>query len=335
MCQYSINTYLAARYIPKKNAMKLSIVTTLYKSEKNIREFYVRSSAVAKNLAGDDYEIVMVNDGSPDASIELAITITEKDHRVKVVDLSRNFGHHKALMVGLMHAKGEKIFLIDSDLEEEPEWLLTFSEQMEIQEKKRPHTGCDVVYGVQEKRRGNWLERFCGQGYYSLVNIMTKLDIPENITTARLMTRRYVEALITHKDQEVAIPCLWQITGFFQHGCRVRKHSLDETTYSFKNKMALLVNSITSFSSTPLLYISFIGLFISSLSLFFVAYLVCKWFFYDGILIGWTSVVASIWLVGGMVMLFIGIVGVYISKIFSEIKNRPYAIIRKVYQGSN
>jgi len=237
-------------------------------------------------------------------------------------------------MVGLMHAKGEKIFLIDSDLEEEPEWLLMFYEQMKIQKNKNPYVGCDVVYGVQARRRGNWTERFFGQGYYCLVNFMTDLGIPNNITTARLMTRRYVNALIQHKDKEVAIPCLWKITGFSQFSYEVTKHSLDETTYDLKKKMALLVNSIASFSSAPLLYISFVGLFVSVSSLLFVAYLVCRWFFYEEILIGWTSVIASIWLVGGMVMLFIGIVGVYISKIFSEVKNRPYAIVKDVYGGN-
>jgi len=314
--------------------MKLSIVTTLYKSEKNINEFYLRASATAADLVGADYEIIMVNDGSPDSSIILAIGLTEKDRHVKVVDLSRNFGHHKALMLGLMHAKGDYVFMIDSDLEEEPEWLLKFSKQMEKEENKYPHIGCDVIYGVQEKRKGNWVERICGRGYYFFVNMMTKVEVPKNITTARLMSRRYVDALIQHKDKEVAIPCLWQITGFCQYSYPVKKHSLDETTYDFRKKMELLVNSIISFSSAPLLYISVVGVVISICALFFVVFLIYKWYFHKELLVGWTSVVASIWLVGGMIMSFIGIVGIYISKIFTEVKNRPYAVIRKIYGGN-
>ena len=123
--------------------MKLSIVATLYQSAPYIDEFHKRASASAKQLLGDDYEIVLVNDGSPDNSLDLAIRLTERDSHVVVVDLSRNFGHHKAMMTGLAHAKGELVFLIDSDLEEEPEWLLSFASAML---DKR----CDVVYGVQE-----------------------------------------------------------------------------------------------------------------------------------------------------------------------------------------
>ncbi len=132
--------------------MKLSIVTTLYNSAAYISTFYQRVSAVARQLAGEDYEIIMVNDGSPDNSVELAVQLTETDSHVVVIDLSRNFGHHNAMRAGLEHSCGEQVFLIDSDLEEEPEWLLSFSDQM-VAEK------CDVVYGVQKERKGNWFER--------------------------------------------------------------------------------------------------------------------------------------------------------------------------------
>ena len=111
--------------------MKLSIVATLYQSAPYIAEFYQRATAVAREFARDDYEIVLVNDGSPDNSLELAVQLTEADHHVVLVDLSRNFGHHKAMMTGLAYSAGEQVFLIDSDLEEEPEWLLSFEEQMQ------------------------------------------------------------------------------------------------------------------------------------------------------------------------------------------------------------
>ena len=116
--------------------MKLSIVATLYQSAPYISEFHQRTSEVAKNIAGTDYEIVFVNDGSPDDSLNIAVQLTEIDPHVSVVDLSRNFGHHKAMMTGLAHTKGQNIFLIDSDLEEEPEWLAGFVQQMESDESK-------------------------------------------------------------------------------------------------------------------------------------------------------------------------------------------------------
>ena len=110
--------------------MKLSVVATLYQSAAHVEEFTQRASAAACSLVGDEYEVVLVNDGSPDSSAELAIQLTEQDAHIVVVDLSRNFGHHKAMMTGLAHSRGERVFLIDSDLEEQPEWLLTFASRM-------------------------------------------------------------------------------------------------------------------------------------------------------------------------------------------------------------
>jgi putative glycosyltransferase len=304
--------------------MKLSIVATLYKSAPYIREFHERASATAQKLVGDEYELVLVNDGSPDNSLDMAVQLTERDRHVVIVDLSRNFGHHKAMMTGLAHSKGERIFLIDSDLEEEPEYLTSFTPQMETE-------SCDVVYGVQEQRKGGWFERWSGQWFYLFFKALTGLTLPENVVTARLMTRRYVDALLRHEEREVFMAGLWHITGFDQHPHIVKKHSTSETTYNFRRKMSLLVNSVTSFSNAPLVSIFYIGVSISLLALVYIIYLVVHWMFLAKPMSGWTSVMASIWLLGGMVISFIGVVGIYLSKIFSETKQRPYTIVRQVY----
>lgn len=304
--------------------MKLSIVATLYQSASYIAEFHQRASAAASQLAGDDYEIVLVNDASPDNSLDLAVQFAESDGHVVVVDLSRNFGHHKAMMTGLAHARGERVFLIDSDLEEEPECLIGFSDQM----LSEP---CDVVYGVQEQRKGNWFERWSGQWFYRFFKALTGLALPENVVTARLMTRRYVDALLRHEEREVFMAGLWHITGFVQRPQTVKKHSTSETTYTFRRKMSLLVNSVTSFSNAPLVSIFYIGVSISLFALLYITYLLIHWMFLAKPLSGWTSVMASIWLLGGMVISFIGVVGIYLSKIFSETKQRPYTIVRQVY----
>jgi putative glycosyltransferase len=304
--------------------MKLSIVATLYQSAPYIKEFHKRAIATAKQLVGDDYEIVLVNDGSPDNSLDLAIRLTEQDSHVVVVDLSRNFGHHKAMMTGLAHAKGDLVFLIDSDLEEEPEWLEAFERQMK-------QKGCDVVYGVQERRKGSWFERWSGQWFYRFFKALTGLALPENIVTARLMTRRYVDALLCHQEREVFMAGLWHITGFDQRPQIIKKHNTSETTYTFSRKMSLLVNSVTSFSNAPLVSIFYIGVAISLFALTYIAYLVMHWIFLEKPMSGWTSVMASIWLLGGMVISFIGVVGIYLSKIFSETKQRPYTIVRQIY----
>jgi putative glycosyltransferase len=304
--------------------VKLSVVATLYQSAPYIEEFHRRVSAAALEVAGDDYEIVFVNDGSPDNSLETAVQLGKMDAHVVVVDLSRNFGHHKAMMTGMEHAKGECIFLIDSDLEEEPEYLPLFAERMS-------QISCDVVYGVQEKRKGGVIERWTGQWYYRFFKLLTGMALPENVLTARLMTRRYVDALLQHREREIFLGGIWHITGFLQVPYVAKKHSTSETTYTFKRKMSLLVNSVTSFSNAPLVGIFYFGLFLSAIAIAYIFYLVIHWIFLSRPLSGWTSVMASIWLLGGLVISFIGVIGIYLSKIFSETKQRPYTIVRQIY----
>ena len=247
-----------------------SIVATLYQSAPYINEFYARSSAAARMLVGEDFAIILVNDGSPDNSLDLAVKLTEQDSHLIVVDLSRNFGHHKAMMTGLAHAKGNAVFLIDSDLEEDPEWLLSFEEQL-----KQEH--CDVVYGVQEYRKGDWFERWTGQWFYRLFKILTGIALSENIVTSRLMTRRYVNALLSHQEREVFLGGLWYITGFDQRSQVIKKHNTSKSTYTFRKKMSLFVNSITSFSNAPLTIIFYIGISISLFALAYIIYLVTCW----------------------------------------------------------
>lgn len=304
--------------------MKLSIVATLYQSAPYITEFHQRASAAAKKLVGENYEIVLVNDGSPDNSLDLAVQLTESDNHVVVVDLSRNFGHHKAMMTGLANAEGKHVFLIDSDLEEEPEWLIGFSEQM-------ANDKSDIVYGIQEQRKGGFFERWSGQWFYRCFNALTELNLPKNAVTARLMTRRYVNALLLHDEREVFMAGLCFITGYKQTYHIIRKYSSSVTTYTLRKKLSLLINSVTSFSNMPLKSIFYSGIVISLIAVACVTYLVINWAFLNKPLSGWTSVMASIWLLGGLVMSSVGVVGIYLSKIFSETKRRPYTIIRQIY----
>lgn len=304
--------------------MKLSIVATLYRSAPNLREFYERTTAIAKRIFTDDFEILLVNDGSPDDSLDLAIGLTEKDPHLVLIDLSRHFGHHKAMMTGMAHSEGELVFLIDSDLEEQPEWLEAFWHKMnEVQ--------CDVVYGVQERRKGRWFERWSGQSFYRIFNLLSGLGLPENLLTARLMSRRYVDGLLQHRERELFLAGLWHIVGFEQSPYTVEKKSTSKTTYTFRRKVSLLVNSVTSFSSAPVKGIFYFGAFISLFSFIYIGYLIAHWLFLETPLSGWEPVIASIWLMGGAVISFIGITGIYISKVLSETKQRPLTIVRRIY----
>jgi putative glycosyltransferase len=304
--------------------MKLSIVATLYQSAIYINDFCERVTASAQELVGEDYEIILVNDGSPDNSLDIAIQLHQQDEHVMVIDLSRNFGHHKAMIAGLEHASGERIFLIDSDLEEDPEWLLDFSRQM-FEEK------ADVVYGRQRRRKGSWFERWSGNIFYTIFNWLVEIEHPRNIVTARLMTRQYVDALLRYREHEMVISCLWVITGFKQVERMVDKHGESESSYNFFKKIRHVTNGVTSFSEVPLKLIFYIGSFIFLGAMTYVVSLVYNKIFLSRPIEGWTTVVVSIWLLGGLVISFIGVLGIYLSKIFIETKRRPNYIVRSIY----
>ena len=303
--------------------MELSIVTTLYKTRAFIDEFY-ESAVAAAERHFSTFEIVFVNDGSPDDSLEAVVALSRRDQRVVVVDLSRNFGHHRAMMTGLDYAEGELVFLIDSDMEERPECLDGFLSRMHQEE-------CDVVYGVQDVRRGSFGERISGTIFYSLMDKLTEVKLPRNLVTARLMTRRYVDSLLLHRERELVIAGLWVITGYHQVAETVSKSRRRKTDYSIPRKIRLAIDYATMFSSNILYYVMYIGVFISIVSFLAILALVINRLFLGGVLAGWTSVMASVWLLGGINILFVGLVGTYVARIFTETKRRPYAIVREVY----
>jgi putative glycosyltransferase len=303
--------------------MDLSIVTTLYCSAPYIEEFHTRVCAVAEKITSD-YEIIFVNDGSPENSLDIAVSLYERDERVKVIDLSRNFGHHKAIMTGLAHARGKLVFLLDVDLEEEPELLEQF-----YQEFRR--SGADVVYGVQQTRKGGFFERVSGNLFYTLFNRVSSYPVPPNCLAARLMSQRYVAALVEHKDREIFLAGLWAITGFKQIPLTVVKHHKGSSTYNLRRKVSTFVNSITSFSVKPLVFVFYMGCAISFVSSLAALYLIIQRIFFGVYLAGWPSLIVSVWLLGGLTIFCLGVIGIYLSKVFMEIKPRPYTVIRRIY----
>ncbi|HEX7939181.1 MAG TPA: glycosyltransferase family 2 protein, partial [Gemmatimonadaceae bacterium] len=302
--------------------MRLSIVATLYGSAPYVAEFCRRAADAARQLT-PDYEIVLVNDGSPDSSLALALDARKQDARIKVIDLARNFGHHKAMMTGLAHARGDLVFLIDSDLEEPPELLNAFKAEM-------GRTRADVVYGVQQRRRGGAFERATGAMYYSLFNAITSLPVPRNLLTVRLMTQRYVQSLVAHRERELNIGALWTFTGFAQVAMPVDKAHKGTTSYNLRKRIAHLVNSVTSFSSAPLVFVFYLGVSISLFSGIFGSYLIVRRLFFGVLLEGWPSLIVSVWFLGGLTLLSLGVLGVYLAKVFTEVKQRPYTVIREI-----
>ena len=305
--------------------MLLSIVTTLYRSAAHLEEFHARMVRAAEAFGA--FEMVLVNDGSPDESLQKALEIGAGDPRVVVVDLSRNFGHHKAMMTGLAHARGERLFLIDCDLEEEPELLSRFDEEMR-------RTGADVVFGAQARRKGGPLERWSGQLFFRLFNLLSDDPLPPNLSTVRLMTRRYVDALLAHRERAMIIGGLWVVTGFSQVAVPIRKAARGMTSYTFARKVDVFVNAVTSFSDKPLRLIFYMGMAIFLIALVAATVLVVRRVFLGVLLAGWPSLMVSVWLLGGLTLFSVGVIGIYLQKVFLETKQRPYTIVRAVHGGN-
>lgn len=308
--------------------MELSIVTTLYRSAPYVEEFYQRASLAAQSVT-EHYEIVFVNDGSPDNSLELAVQLYQKDSRVKVVDLARNFGHHCAIIAGLNQSKGEKIFLIDVDLEEDPEWLLEFCDVMQ-------ESGADVVFGIQQERGGGFFNKVFVGLFYKFFNLLSDTKIPINPCTVRLMNRNYLKSLISLKDKNLFLAgnCAW--VGFDQIAINVRKTFRKErSSYNLASMFKLLLNAIACFSAYPLYLIFIMGFFIAAFSgIFGFSVLVRKILSTEAFQLGWPSVMASIWFLGGLVIFSVGTVGLYLSKVFNETKDRPLFVVKRIY-GAN
>ena len=157
--------------------------------------------------------------------------------------------------------------------------------------------------------------------------------MPKSWVTARLMTRRYVDALLRHKERELTIGGLYLLAGFEQRPHIIEKHDTSMTTYTLSKKIAVFVNEISSLSDKPLVAIFYSGITIFLSATLYTFYLVIRWLFFSTPLTGWTSVMASIWLLGGLMISFIGIIGIYLSKVFLESKQRPITIVRKVFGG--
>ena len=304
-------------------APRLSIVTSMFRSAPFLEEFY-RRSVTAVSALTSSYEFIFVNDGSPDESLDVALRLRARDPRVSVIDLSRNFGHHKALMTGLAHARGDLVFLLDCDLEEEPEWLLRFHETL-------TRSGADVIYGVQARRHGTLFQRLAAGLFYRVFNRLLAQPIPMNVVTARLMTRRYVQALVRHRDQEVCIAGLWVITGFDQRPMEIVKTARPGSTYTTRRRISALVSAVTSFSNRPLVYIFYVGIAVMVLSIMMGTWLI--WFSLSNHIgvPGFASVMVSMWFLGGLTIFCLGIIGIYLAKVFTETKDRPYTIVRATY----
>ena len=303
-------------------------MTSVYRSEPFLDAF-IRETIQAVAAAGiDDYEIVFVNDGSPDSSRDVLLRARACNAAIKLVDLSRNFGHHKAVVAGLAYSRGQRVFLIDCDLEVAPAILTRFLATMY-------GSDADVVYGIRDRRRGPAIERIGGALFWRLFNWLSDTTVPADVLTERLMTRRYVDALLSLGDRNVFLGGMMYWAGFRQVGLVVEKKRREgRSTYSLRRRASLLVEAVTSFSTVPLKLALATGLLVTACALIGVVVLVAhKLINPNALLLGYTSLMLAVVGMGGLILTTLGIFGLYMARIFIQTQGRPLYIVRDFHGG--
>lgn len=305
--------------------MYLSIVATLYQSAPFLDEFVARCVAAAEKITLD-FEFLLVDDGSPDTSLRKAISLAKNEPRIKVIELARNFGHHAAILAGLTHATGNLIFLLDSDLEEPPEMLDYFLEVMQRED-------ADVVFGVHDRSQGSFFQRWSGRVFWNIFGKLSDVKPTANRCAISLMTRQYAQVLSGLPERNVSLTGLLAWPGFKQLPVPVQRSiRREKSTYTLRRRMSLFAKSIVDFSARPLVVIFYLGIFIAGAAFATALYFtIVKIRDPEAVEAGFTAIIVSIWLVGGIIIAVLGVVGIYVSQVYIETKGRPRAIVRRIH----
>jgi polyisoprenyl-phosphate glycosyltransferase len=300
----------------------LSVVIPIYNEQATLSELYRRLTHVlSENLAELAYEIVFVNDGSSDGSIQILSELHADDPGVKVVNLSRNFGHQAALTAGLDYAKGDAVICMDGDVQDPPEIIPTLV--------ARWRDGNDVVYAVRKLRKEGFIKRSCYTAFYRLLRRLSMVSIPLDAGDFALMDRRVVDCLKALPERSRFIRGLRSWVGFRQTGVEYEreKRFAGVPKYNWSKLVHLAVNGLLSFSALPLRMATAVGFMISFCSLLGIIVALYLKLFTDLAIPGWTATVIPILVLGGIQLLSIGILGEYIAQIFDEVKQRPLYVV--------
>lgn len=312
-----------------KNKITLSIVVPMYNESENIFAFYEKVVSVLEKL-GLYFEIVCVNDGSKDNTLELLLTLRDKDPRIIVIDFSRNFGKEIALSAGIDFARGEAIIPIDADLQDPPELI------PELVSKWRE--GYDVVYATRTQRDGETIfKKFTSHFFYRIIRLLTRFDIPMDTGDFRLMDRRVVKSLKRLREQHRFMKGLFSWVGFKQVSVPYHRDPrfAGKTKWNYWKLWNFALEGITSFSYAPLQFATYFGLFVALFSFIYGTFLLVKTLFYGNPVPGYPSLMVAILFLGGVQLLTIGMIGEYIGRIYNESKHRPLYIVRDTYGISN
>lgn len=305
---------------------ELSVVAPMYNEEDNIAAFFAALMPVLEGL-GLSYEVICVDDGSTDSTLEKLMAVRAMEGRVKVVSLSRNFGKDMALSAGLDHASGDAVVPIDTDLQDPPELIA------EMITKWRQ--GYDVVYAVRASRRhaDSALKRGSASLFYRTFNLLVDTNIPRDTGDFRLMDRAVVEALRQLPERTRFMKGLFTWVGFRQTGIsyeRKARHAGD-TKWGWWQLWNFALDGITSFSTLPLRFWAYLGLVISALSFVYLVFLIIRVMISGIDVPGYASLMVVVLFLGGLQMLTLGIFGEYLGRLFDEVKGRPLYIVRRRY----
>jgi dolichol-phosphate mannosyltransferase len=306
----------------------LSIVVPCFNEEACLGELHERLTAGARAIVGEDYELVLVNDGSRDSSWSIMRRMAAADPHLMAVNLSRNHGHQLALTAGLDLCRGEAILIVDADLQDPPELL---PEMMRVMREE----GADVVYGVRKSRSGETaFKRATAHGFYRLLSRATDVDIPLDAGDFRLMSRRALDALLAMPEQARFIRGMVAWIGFRQvpFSYDRQQRFAGVTKYPLSKMIRFALDALTGFSSAPLKLASQFGIWLSIGSVVLILYIAYAWV--TGMSIqGWTSLMLIVVVIGAVQMFVLGLMGEYIGRLYNESKRRPLYIVQEVAGG--
>ncbi|MFE1743667.1 glycosyltransferase family 2 protein [Coleofasciculus sp. H7-2] len=304
---------------------KYSFIIPIYNEEKSIAELYRRMSAVMERLDAPT-ELILVNDGSRDRSLQMLREFHEKDPRVCYLSLARNFGHQIAVTAGLNFVRGEAIVILDADLQDPPELIPDMVEKWQ--------QGYQVVYAQRIKRhKERWFKRFSAYVFYRLLKRLANVDIPTDTGDFCLMDRQVVDILNSMPERNRYIRGLRSWVGFPQTAVYFERHPrfAGEVQYTFSKSLSLAVNGLVSFSKVPLRLSTYVGLFAAAVAVA-MAILVLYWriFVPNSPLTGFTLILVAIFFLGAVQLVSIGILGEYVGRIYEEVKGRPLYTLAEV-----
>ena len=305
----------------------ISLVAPCYNEEAVLPELYQRCTRTLTEVTGGDYELILINDGSTDATWPMIHKLAEGDPHLVGVDLSRNFGHQRALTAGLSMARGEAIFVIDADLQDPPELL---GEMLRLL-----NSGADVVYGQRLSREAeSRFKRWSAAAFYRLLAWLSEVDIPHDTGDFRLMRRPVVEALLAMPEYHRFVRGMVAWLGFKQLPLRYHreKRFAGVTKYPLRRMLRLAADAITSFSIAPLRVSTYFGFLFSGFALLSLFYILGSWLFFNAAP-GWTSLMVLTAIIGVVQLNAVRIMREYLSQKKNKVKRRPNLTTRKINSG--